>query len=42
MTAELQEKSAFIAEHLMLQDKHSMIILKEKASLGNMNRWLKK
>ena len=42
MTAESQEKSAFIAEHLMLQDKHSMIILKEKASLGNMNRWLKR
>ena len=42
MTAELQEKSAFIAEHLMLQDKHSTIILKEKASLGNTNLWLKK
>jgi len=42
MTAESQGKSAFIAEHLMLQDKHSTIISREKASLGNTNRWLKK
>ena len=36
------KKQLEIAKHLMLQDKHSTIISREKASLGNTNRWLKK
>lgn len=35
-------KTVFIAEHLMLQGKHSTIVLREKASHGNTNHLWKK